>query len=986
MNAPTKAVFLSYASQDAEAARRICDALRAAGVEVWFDQSELRGGDAWDASIRRQIKECALFVPVISTNTQAREEGYFRREWNLAVNRTLDMADDKAFLLPVVIDATIDLNARVPEKFREVQWTRLPAEEEAVAFVERVQRLLSLGVAPGVPVARQRAVPAPARAGRVLYECGGIRVDPGNRRLSRNGNEVALEPKAFAVLLVLLDRAGEMITRDELLDAVWGHRYVTPATLNRVMSMLRRAFDDDADNPRFIGTVHGSGYRFIGAVERIAAPRSDARANFGPPPIAQLPATLDALIGREHDLAQLRAMVKAYRGVTIIGPGGMGKTQCALEVARQCEGDFPDGIWFFDLSPLDEAHDWIKALAAMLSLPTARSADPLARVGEALAGRSALLLLDNCDRIAREIGALAFELLSRCPELKVLATSRQRLDFTGERLMWLPRLELPPSAAEAQQSPLEQIASAPAVVLLLERARAVQPAISLGRNNVGDIVEICHRLDGMPLALELVAGQFAMLSPGAIRERLQQRFRLPGSDSAGRPRRHQTLHALVDWSYGLLSTQEQRLLCWLGVFQQGWTIEAAEAFGGALRVDPQTLLELHSALIFKSLVVADPTLSPARYRLLETVREFALDRLHKRGEEADARNAHLHYFVQLAERSHREILEFRADEWLQRMPHEHANIDAALTWAGSEGGDPQSALRLAGSLMLYGKCHGLTSQLAGWIERALDGVVPEPSPTYVRAALCSGMLKNYMQDADAERRLNEVIALARKIGDRWAETSANAFLAMWLAHVGRPEQSEECARYAADSAEAQADDWLRSLAGTAQAWIATRANDPRRAVSVLQPLRGVGFDLHQHMMIDVYLALSQYVLGNVSESANIMLDLFAAAMRTRNSRVYAAILEIGAYLAVDAQNPDAGARLLGKAADIRRRTRTPLFSAWIAYHDKATALAHERLGAGTFHATCAAGTKARDEIVIEEARALLRQMAETTAGQAPLLA
>ncbi|MGC1819023.1 MAG: toll/interleukin-1 receptor domain-containing protein, partial [Casimicrobiaceae bacterium] len=160
MSGSPKAVFLSYASQDAEAARRLCDALRAVGVEVWFDQSALRGGDAWDASIRRQIKECALFVPVISANTQVREEGYFRREWNLAVNRTLDMADDKAFLLPVVIDATIDVNARVPEKFREVQWTHLPGGEAAAGFAERVHRLLA-GGARSVPAVH--AVSAAAR-------------------------------------------------------------------------------------------------------------------------------------------------------------------------------------------------------------------------------------------------------------------------------------------------------------------------------------------------------------------------------------------------------------------------------------------------------------------------------------------------------------------------------------------------------------------------------------------------------------------------------------------------------------------------------------------------------------------------------------------------------------------------------------------------------------------------------------------------------
>ena len=164
MSVSTKPIFLSYASQDAEAARRICDALRAVGLEVWFDQSALRGGDAWDASIRRQIRECALFVPIISANTQARVEGYFRREWNLAAGRTLDMADDQAFLLPVVIDATIDVNARVPEKFREVQWTHLPGGEASEAFVEQVDRLLSGGSPAWAPIAPLRPVPAAAPA------------------------------------------------------------------------------------------------------------------------------------------------------------------------------------------------------------------------------------------------------------------------------------------------------------------------------------------------------------------------------------------------------------------------------------------------------------------------------------------------------------------------------------------------------------------------------------------------------------------------------------------------------------------------------------------------------------------------------------------------------------------------------------------------------------------------------------------------------
>lgn len=803
-----------------------------------------------------------------------------------------------------------------------------------------------------------------------------MRVDPANRRLTRGGTEIALEAKAFAVLLVLLARADELITRDELLDAVWGHRYITPATLNRVMALLRRAFDDDADHPRFIHTVHGAGYRFIGEVERVAVPRAEVRAHFGPPPIAQLPAKLEPLIGRERELGQLSAMLSEHRAVTVIGSGGMGKTQCALDVGRQCAGDFPDGVWFFDVSPFERAQDWVRALAATLSVPTAGTQTLLPRIAAALAGREALLLIDNCDRVAAEIGIHVFELLRSCPDLKVLATSQRRLDFVGERLMWLPPLELPPPAAEAERVPLDEIASTPAVALLLARARAVQPAISLSRGNVADIIEICRRLDGMPLALELAAAQFAMLSPAAIRERLRQRFSLLASDSAGREPRHQTLQALVDWSYGLLSAREQRLLCWLSVFLQGWTIDAGEAIGSALGIDGARLLELHSGLILKSLVVVDPTLSPPRYRLLETVREFVIPSLRARGDEADARSAHLRFFVQLAERLHREALDSRAGEGLLRLRYEHANIEGALTWAKSEGADDDGALRLAGSLMLYCKSYASVWLLNGWVERALEDVAPNVSQTYARAMLCSGMCKLYLHDRASEAHLTEAAALAVRLGDRWAQGCASAFLAMWNANQGQLKQANAHATVAAEITNAEADDWLRSLAGLAEGWIAMRSGEHHDSVSTLQPLRRVGFDPHQHEMIDIYLGLSHYVLGHWREAAGSSLDVLEVTPSTRNLRSSSAAIEIAAFLAMRTARPEICARLLGKAADIRERTRAPLFSFWVAYDEDTANVVRARLGNGQFDSLCRAGASARDELVIDEARALLRQVAE----------
>jgi len=468
-----------------------------------------------------------------------------------------------------------------------------------------------------------------------------------------------------------------------------------------------------------------------------------------------------------------------------------------------------------------------------------------------------------------------------------------------------------------------------------------------------------------------------MLSPAAIRERLGQRFSLLASDSAGREPRHQTMRALVEWSYGLLSAQEQRLLCWLGVFLQGWTIDAAEAISMALDIDGPRLLELHSGLILKSLVVVDPTLSPIRYRLLETVREFALQLLRERGEETEARRAHLHYFVQLAERSHRDILESRVDEWLARLSHEHANVEAALTWAKSDGRDDEGALHLAGSLMLYAKSATLLWLMVEWAERALNGVVPTPSHTYVRALLCSGVGKLYVQNSTIESHLTLVVVLAAQIGDRWAQACASAYLALWDAQRGQLAQARTRAAVAAKLAGDENDDWLLSLAGWAKAWIALGSGDYHDALATLQPLQHLSFDPQQRQIVAIYVSLAHYVLGHWREAAAMSLDVIDASLRTRGLRSTAGALEIGGYLAMRTARPEICVRLLGKAADIRERTRVPLFSFWIAYDEEATNWARGQLTQDRFDALYRDGVSARDELVIDEARALLCAIAES---------
>ncbi len=807
---------------------------------------------------------------------------------------------------------------------------------------------------------------------KLAYQCGALRVDVDNRRVTRAGVELALEPKAFAVLLQLLARPGELLTRDALLDAVWGHRYITPATLNRVMTLLRRLFEDDAAHPQFILTVHGAGYRYAGPVTPLSTAAPGAAARFGPPPVAQLPAKLEPLIGRSIELGQLGALLGTQRAVTILGPGGMGKTQCALELARQHAGDFSDGIWFFDLSPLQRAPDWLLALGAVLSLRYADEAALLAGVQAALQGRRALLLLDNCDRIAGGVGAIVFELLRHVSDIKVLATSQQRLNYLGEQLFRMPPLALPALPLASGDEGLVTVAGAPAVELLVTRACAVQPAFVLESGNARDIVEICQQLDGMPLALELAAAQFAFLSPGALVERLAQRFSLLVSDSAGRERRHRTLAALIDWSYALLSGREQELLCWLGVFQRGWTLDAAEYMGAAFGIDTASALELHSGLIAKSLVVVDPSLSPPRYRLLETVREFALQKLLGNGAERAARNAHLEYFVQLAERSHQQILSAAMLHWITRLRHEHANIDAALDWAAKRGAQDELALQLAGALMLYGKCTGAAAEVFGWVDQALRSSSTQDSPARMRALLCRGVI-GYFRLAPPlpGAGLPEVADRAAQANDRWTRATACSF------HICRLAVAGELAAAAPWLVQLKAltatlnDEWIESLAAMAISMVYFANDELELTLPILGHARLLSHDLHQRLFLDAYLGLALSGLGRWSEAAENFYRALVGGIEIRQVRAAAGCMEGTAYIAVSRGEWPRAARLLGAANSIRQRTGMPMHSFWRRQHEQATAAARAELGALLFTQHYAAGAAERDEVLCNEVLAYL---------------
>jgi predicted ATPase/DNA-binding winged helix-turn-helix (wHTH) protein len=805
-----------------------------------------------------------------------------------------------------------------------------------------------------------------------VYRCGDCELDTANRIFRKCGTEYTLEPKVFAVLVQLVTRSGELLTRDQLLDAVWGHQYVTPSTLNRVISLARRALSDAADGPKLIQTVHGAGYRYVGPTEEVMS-STEPRARFGPPPAARLPERLQELIGRVQELAQIDTLLQGGRSLTILGTGGMGKTQCALAFAHEQADRYPDGVWFFDLVPMRTADDWLRALALALSIAPSSSRELLDKVVQTMVNRKALLVIDNCDRLSSQIGALIVELLRATDRLKVLATSQQKLNFVGERLLRLPPLRLPSIRHPANQQELMEVATAPAVALLLARIRDAQSDFELTAAHAPVMVDICERLDGMPLALELAAARFAMLSPEQVLERLDQRFRFLISDVAGRDPRHRNLIALLEWSFGLLSPDEQRLLAWLGVFVQGWTVDAVIAFASPFGSTPETMVDLLTGLANKSLVAIDQSLSPPRYRLLESVREFALKQLKVLGDEHRARDAHLAYILRMSEAAHRDMLGDRMRERIALLAQEHGNIECACDYALAAGKEPQAALRIAGLLMLYFKAHGAVAFGLGLVERALQTTDRSPARERGQALMCRGVLGVFSASRAPEPALTGALSIARANDDRWTEAYASAFLAMWVVHMGRAVEAEPHLLTAERISKELEDPLLRGAAGLARGWWHIGRNEVDDAIRILRAVRALGGDAHQHHFIDMYIGLALFQRAEYAAAAAQWHAALRNAIAVGHTRGIAGSIEGCGYIAERQGRLEQACQFLCAAEQIRHRTEIPLFSFWQRHNAFAKTTLRAALGSARYDAAVTVGASMKEEDVSNEAAVLLHE-------------
>jgi predicted ATPase/DNA-binding winged helix-turn-helix (wHTH) protein len=512
---------------------------------------------------------------------------------------------------------------------------------------------------------------------------------PAERVLRVDGRSAAIGARAFDLLLALAERRGQLVSKQELLDLVWPGVVVEEHNIAAQMSTLRKLLGADV-----IATIAGRGYRFVAPPAALAS----REVASGPAARRTLPEPRTRFIGRDAALADLARLLPQSRLITLAGIGGSGKTRLALEFARRQLGAFAGGVHFVDLAPLHSPERVASAFAAALGLREEHDAALVEDVAAHLAQRELLIVLDNCEPVRSGVAALANAVLAHAGASRIIATSREPLGVPGEQLYRLRGMSLPATSEPAE------VQDADAVRLFADRARLSVPEFQIGPDNAAAVAEVCRRLDGIALAIELAAARVALLPVSDIAAHLGESLRLldGGTGAAAGDMRQRTLLAAIEWSHDQLAPAAQRLLWHTAVFAGGWTLPAATAVAGC--ADEYETLGLLTALHDHSLITVERVQAgPPRYRMLETVRQFARQRLEHNGATDAAQARHAEHLLVLAESLAPQLRGPQQPQAMARLRAEQENLVAAIGWCVAESSqpEPQQAMRLVAATGRY---------------------------------------------------------------------------------------------------------------------------------------------------------------------------------------------------------------------------------------------------------------------------------------------
>jgi predicted ATPase/DNA-binding winged helix-turn-helix (wHTH) protein len=611
------------------------------------------------------------------------------------------------------------------------------------------------------------------------YRFGAFRLLPLRRRLLRGDDPVQLSPRAISILTTLVERHDRIVTKDEIFAEVWPGTFVEENNLTVHISALRKALGADA-----ITTIPGRGYKFTAEIELpeggLAEPAPDPYETEPAPakPETNLPQRLAAVIGREAELAELALRVAQNRLVTLAGPSGIGKTRLAVELGWRLAGDFSDGVWLIDLAPLTDPAVVTSTTATVLGAALRGADTPVETIAATLAKKQLLLVFDNCEHLIAAAAELIEALLERVPGLSILATSQETLRIPAEQVYRLNPLALPPPSAT-------EIAGFGAVALFVERAKAADRRFALDGDNDASVVEICRRLDGIPLALEMAAARLPLLGIEGLRTRLDERLHMLSTGPRTAEWRHRTLRDTVAWSYGLLDTADQQVFRRLSGFAGSFSLDAAIAVAGGPDANRWELVDALGRLVDKSLVTVEGGEQP-RYRLLETLRLYALERLSVSGESEAIAERHARYFTELFDRAY-EAWETTPDAvWLGIHAPEIDNVRAALDWAHRNPSKSVIAISLAGSAALFWEKLSLFPEGRLHVERAA-GLIDQDTPLTATARLFRqiGILWHSSDRLRALPPLERSATIYRRLGDRLSLASVLGTVGSIYGFLGR---------------------------------------------------------------------------------------------------------------------------------------------------------------------------------------------------------
>jgi predicted ATPase/DNA-binding CsgD family transcriptional regulator len=685
---------------------------------------------------------------------------------------------------------------------------------------------------------------------------------------------------------------------------------------------------------------------------------------------SNLPSPLTSFIGRQREIIELRRLLPTTRLLTLTGPGGSGKTRLAYEVAAGSLLEYPDGVWAVEFAPLSDPQLVVQATCAALGVAEHSGRSLTDALVHHLRGRSTLILFDNCEHLIPACAALAAALLAGCPALRILATSRETLGVAGELRFPVPSLSLPDPA---RLPPAEQLMQYEAVRLFVERAAFQQPKFTLTGENAAAVVDVCRRLDGMPLAIELAAARVRVLSVEQIADRLTSRFRLlTGGNSTALPRQ-QSLQAAMDWSYDLLAAPERALLRRLSVFAGGWTLEAAEAVCAGEGIVAADILDLLTSLSDKSLVLVDHRNGEARYRLLETIRQYGREKARASGESVTVQRRHLEWYLHVAEQGQSELRGPGQEAWLDRLEAEHDNLRAALEWSAGQPDGLDAEMRLAGALRWFWFIRGYWSEGRRWLEAVLARSSGSPSVAVTRALQGAARLARFQGDYDRARTLCEQgLASSRGLADEesrvWFLTSLGAV----ELHQGDRTRAAALFEEGLARARTLGDKGLTSSALLDLGVVARLEGDLERSEGLFTE----GLALSRDVSDKWRMALALHGLGLVAfrradhrRAAALFAESLALASQLQDRWIADDCLDGLASVACARGHYTEAARMLGAADGLRETLGYRPLTDVESDHDRCVTTARVGLGTAGFTATWNEGRTTALEQVIADALA-----------------